>query len=168
MVNPALYKKTVDILFQAYFNDTLQLGNCYACAVGNIIAANKGWKYLVDNTTDLKYYWESEPVNVYAVFGRPVDHLWLKAIRGGSVCGVAINPAIIDQVTATGYSFRELSVIEHAFENATDWGLSEDENMFNGLVAVLEVLKDIHQVEDNEPDVIRFRDQYTNRTCKAL
>lgn len=42
MKRPELYQKTVDILVKAYFDDTLQHGNCYACAVGNIIAGNCG------------------------------------------------------------------------------------------------------------------------------
>ncbi len=40
MKNKSLYDKTVSILVDAYMNDTLQHGNCFACAVGNIVAAN--------------------------------------------------------------------------------------------------------------------------------
>lgn len=50
---------------------------------------------------------------------------------------------MIDQ---TGYSEVELAKIEFAFESA-DEGSTEDENMFNGLMAVVDVLAEIHGVD---------------------
>jgi hypothetical protein len=43
MNRPEVYHKSVQILYDAYFNDTLDvMVNCYACAVGNLIAGNLG------------------------------------------------------------------------------------------------------------------------------
>lgn len=49
------------------------------------------------------------------------------------------------QIDATGYSWQELARVEYAFESAKK-GESADDWMFNGLMAVLDVLADIHGV----------------------
>jgi len=42
----ASFENTVDILVKAYINDTLEHNNCYACAVGNIVAHNMGERFV--------------------------------------------------------------------------------------------------------------------------
>src|SRR5258706_8814339 len=56
MKNELLYNKTINILKEAYFNNTLQHNNCYACAVGNIIAGNMGLKFYMGDRGTL--IWE--------------------------------------------------------------------------------------------------------------
>lgn len=151
MNRPELYKKTTDILFAAYFNDTLENGICTACAVGNIIAANMGYSFS-------KKCWIS---NQQQLMITEWDTVFITL--GGSQ---KINPTQYrdeakKQIDSTGYHWQELAKIEFAFETA-DKGNSDEDYMFNGLVAVLEVLKSIHQVEDITPDLTRFRNHYSS------
>jgi hypothetical protein len=125
MNNPELYKRTVDILFDAYFNDTLKHGDCTACAVGNIIAANMGYK------------------NERQFYGNRGDGSWYFPVTQGFS---TMSERIKREINSTGYTISELSQIEKAFENA-GWSPNEEEEMFNGLVAVLDVLEEIHGVE---------------------
>lgn len=151
MIKPELYKKTVDILFDAYFNDELRHGECSACAVGNIC---KGNGVPVYNHLMYNAYNNAAWRNVFSTsdsWGQIVDeHFYVGEAK-----------RVID---ATGYTWQELAKIEYAFESAPK-GNSEEDWMFNGLVAVLEVLKQIHQVEDNEPEVTRFKNHYQTLTA---
>lgn len=136
-----LYKKTEGVLYQAYFDDTLKHGNCAACAVGNICveAARK--------TRLTNYMWN-------LLFMTDPDTMIQQEFR--------INPdnsgdrAALNLVAATGYTKKELMRIEWAFESASKGFCSED-YMFNGLVAVLEVLKEIHELTDEDMDLGKFR-----------
>lgn len=139
MNKPELYQKTVDILVQAYFNDTLMHVNCEACAVGNLVAANKGIELKRGNH------------GVRAV-GRPYEcnTEWFRAIGfGGFVYPERMQiPAVADQINATGYSLEEVGLIEAAFESAYRDNEDIDLEMFNGLMAVIEVLDQIHENTD--------------------
>lgn len=142
MIKPDLYKKTVDILFDAYFNDTLEHGNCAKCAVGNIISGNLG-------VTDEQLIEPHSPV--WVINGKETGVSWGDYMGFGDVS--------LDAEIITGYNTKEINMIEAAFECA-DMGESKEDFMFNGLVSVLECLKRIHQIEDNTADVLRFRNQY--------
>lgn len=164
MIREELYNKTVDILYQAYFNDTLEHSNCYACAVGNLIAANLGRKLCVDPTVkEQKFFWED-----YAPYSRYDG----KQAGWFPLDNPIPEPDFDIEVGSTGYSVKELIKIERAFENANevDGSTGDDVFMFNGLVAVLDVLREIHQVTDE--DLItgnnkRFKDHY-NKKVRAL
>jgi hypothetical protein len=141
-----LYHKTVDILVQAYFADTLIHGNQCGCAVGNIVAANCGIRVERDDTQvgDSKISW-----------GNP-DKIWQDAAWYGFItkaepdrkCGTNYSKRKArQQVRSTGYSIDELNEIERAFEQAS-WGDSEEDYMFNGLMAVIEALDIIHENKD--------------------
>jgi hypothetical protein len=117
-----LYNKTVNILVEAYFNDTLKHGNPCACAVGNLIAANKGIKIFENFMGELEW------------FGVSPDW-WFHKNR--------------IQAESTGYLHAEVLLIEKTFESAP-MGQTEDEWMFNGLMAVIEVLDEIHENKDTE------------------
>lgn len=163
MQKPELYKKTVDILFQAYFNDTLEHANCKACAVGNIVAANIGVR-----------------LSHYDSFGRVMPKewkvgdprtdtgVWFDAIYDGRVERCLYSEEVDYQVKATGYSAIELARIEYAFESAPT-GKSDEDWMFNGLVAVLDVLKEIHMVSDEEASksVQPFKSHFQTLTNKT-
>lgn len=137
MKNKDLYKRTVDILVQAYFNDTLIHGNCCACAVGNLIAANNGFTFIK------KYFFEWRETNPEW----PSIHLFRE-------CKQIADPINYDQkkgmeqLLSTGYTIIETAAIEYSFEKAT--GNTKDERMFNGLMAVIEVLDKIHENTDTE------------------
>lgn len=151
MRNPELYQKTVDILVAAYFNDTLQHNNCYACAVGNIVAANSGMKFRADPSSDRPIYWDGYT---------PYSKRW----RNDNGVPIAKTPgwfAVLhpdttgdkkqgeSEVAASGYDSKDLGLIEYAFEAASR-GYTPDEYMFNGLMAVIDVLDKIHGNTDAE------------------
>lgn len=115
------FENTVDILVKAYLNDTLQHGNDCACAVGNLICAANG--------LDPKINWHPK---------------WHKAFRCGG--GLRYREEGKKEVRSTGYSVTEIIQIEKAFEGADDDG-GDDEWMFNGLMAVVDVLASIHNID---------------------
>ena len=141
MNQPELFENTVNILVNAYHNKTLSHGNCVACAVGNIIAANCGVK-------DIKSWYEWA-VNAY---GTPLSG-WINAfgttsngINRRSFYVIKSNPVAKKQIESTGYPVEVLADIEYAFETAPT-GESDDDWMLNGLYAVYEVLCNFHQVK---------------------
>lgn len=135
MKNKKLYDKTVKILVNAYLNNTLVHGNCHACAVGNIIAANLDIKY------DQNLKWVGQQVAWSRVFVTlsykiaQVKRPW------------ALNGSAQEQIKATGYSWPELACLEYAFERAP-MGKTTEERVFNGLMAVVEVLSQIHEMDE--------------------
>lgn len=153
-----LYKKTVDVLFQAYFKDELVHQSCGACAVGNICEEaslktgiqNNMWYPLfytkVGGTEQVRDAWKS-----YLVENR--EEYREKATK---LC------------EATGYTVDELARIEFAFESAPT-GRTNEDWMFSGLEAVLEVLKDIHDVpvETNEEAFERFKTHHNAKIKEA-
>lgn len=133
MIREKLYNKTVDILVQAYFNDTLKHNDCAMCAVGNIIAGN-GIRRELDWT---KY--NSKEVN---------NRQWQFVFIGGKHYPSEYKGNAKIAIDATGYTWQELSKIELAFERC-EIGGSEENWMFNGLMSVIEVLDEIHQNTDD-------------------
>ncbi len=150
MKNLELYNKTVDILVQAYLNDTLEHNNCYACAVGNLVTANCGYTYDKNNRSmSGRFGWAHENFYNHTTVNKTT--LWAsvftttedgQALRKENFKGEALR-----QINSTGYSLKELMKIEYAFERAK-FGDSRDSHMFNGLMAVIEVLDQIHENTD--------------------
>lgn len=175
MKNAELYHKTVDILYQAYFNDTLRHYNCYACAVGNLIAANCGYGFKNARTVDPIHslFWDSREESVYAGDVPAIENdqdMWFNAIGGGEVTYNVLTEKMMVEIKATGYAPKVLALIEEAFEFC-EIGETPEEHMFNGLVAVLEVLKEIHEVTDLDllqANNKRFRDQYAKRSLSQV
>jgi hypothetical protein len=161
MKNQELYSKTVNILEQAYLKNELMHGDCTACAVGNLIknsgvdcyktvselkvAMDAGAEYVSDLDKPFIIMWKQ-------VFHTSENKLFQSLLGGKSMKFQKINSdnykgfakQLID---ATGYTWQELAQIENAFEMA-DEGESEDEYMFNGLVAVIDSLDKIHENTD--------------------
>lgn len=144
MNNEELYHKTVNILVQAYFNDTLEHTQCRACAVGNIVAANMGMKLQFNE--EYRYI---APTDFVPDDPKKDSGLWFDAIGSGDVKKSFITEDILRQVKATGYSPYELMLIEFAFEHPENKGSSPDEYMFNGLMSVIDVLDEIHENKDS-------------------
>ena len=146
----ATFEGTVDILVKAYLNNSLAHGLCSACAVGNIVAHSMGTRpavnriYPVSKTPFHCYYFEN---------GEKV--LWsdLFITRKDGIQSLNESPSIAAelQVEATGYTISELARVEYAFETAPrncDYeDHTNDEWMFNGLMAVVDVLADIHNID---------------------
>jgi hypothetical protein len=166
MIKLELYRNTVDILFNAYFNDTLSHGFCTSCAVGNIIAANLNYKFEEVDTIPMDkepgftlrpFDWKTGEGKIIS-FMEPSWYYLINSI--GSDYGL-IDPEGENQIISTGYNPGQLRQIESAFESAPK-GKSDEDWMFNGLVAVLDALKEIHQVSEEEAfeSAKPFRDHY--------
>lgn len=138
MKNELLYNKTVNILVQAYFNDTLEHGYCTCCAVGNIVAANMGYCISKDRQSwiDILYPgWHGWGTVFITSLG--IQRIDVKSYNG--------EPK--NQIDSTGYTLFELAKIEKAFESAHK-GTCDEDWMFNGLMAVIDVLDEIHENKD--------------------
>lgn len=156
MIKEELYNNTVDILVQAYFNDTLEHGNCYACAVGNIIAANAGFAFVNSSTVfPSETLFDEMPYTGFGELYWHKEYRWsdnlVKELRRSNI---GLNAAVLNEVQEkhlqlTGYSFEELSQIELAFERVADGIFTTDEeDMFNGLMSVIDALDIIHENTD--------------------
>jgi len=144
MKRPELYHRTVDILVQAYFNDTLEHCQCRACAVGNIVAANMGMKLGYNEFFNCIV---PEKFKVNTPTGD--SGLWYQAIYSGGINKKALSDDVMCQVLCTGYAAQELAKIESAFEYC-ERGNSKEDYMFNGLMAVINCLDEIHENHDTE------------------
>lgn len=168
---PELYKKTVDILFDAYFNDTLSHAFCTSCAVGNIVAANLGYS-LKKSGEPLQINLpgggarQCQPFAWHTPNGEEIPAMgaqWWRVIE--AYRGEYETFAHTDELDATGYTINEIDLIERGFEKAP-LGKCENDWMFNGLVAVLEVLKQIHKVTEDEETLPRFKKHYEKILAK--
>lgn len=140
----ATFQNTVGVLVKAYFNGVLECTDCAACACGNLVAAANGYqiaafgKWLSPNGTpapDTDWYY--------------VNKLSRGHIRVSSPLATAEG---FRQVESTGYTPKQFAQIEDAFMTAQRYDseghrLLKEEGNFNGLMAVVEVLADIHQVD---------------------
>ena len=137
MENKERFDETVKILVNAYLNNTLVQNNCHACAVGNIVAAHLDIKY--DN--DLK--WIDQQV------AWPVVFVSLRYQIAQVKRPWAYNGAAKEQIDATGFSWPELARLEYAFERAPK-GKTKEDHIFNGLMAVVDVLCQIHGMDEKD------------------
>jgi hypothetical protein len=147
------FNHTVNVLVQAYLKNELEHSKCSACAVGNIVAEAIGTK--PGRHPDVPRCF----MNSYFDDGRQT--LW-QAVFMTSDGKQSIDLDLYDfgakdRIDATGYSVIELASIEKAFElaprpeiaspkHSPEYTLNE-EWMFNGLMAVVDVLAEIHGVD---------------------
>jgi hypothetical protein len=139
-MNRPTFQETVSVLVKAYLNDKLKHGDCTACVVGNLCGGNRMWEYL----------FITDPLHK-SQFKRNITAFKCQALGKSSL-------QIIEEATniclSTGYSVEELKRIEYSFETAPgyigedeqDMTINTDEWMFNGLMAVVDVLAEIHGV----------------------
>lgn len=127
------FENTVSILVKAYLNDTLRHENCAACAVGNLIAHSLG----------------AEVGIVTWVLGEEeIEPAWQNVFCTNPMFPQRISPERYlaeakYQIDATGYSWQDLAKIEASFESIT----KREDRMFLGLMAVVDILAEIHQVD---------------------
>jgi hypothetical protein len=162
MNKPQLFHQTVDILVKAFFQGTLLAGKCSACAVGNLVAHYKGTKpnsNSYDRFEDCSHpQWQSVFLGgrtrlSYQMLMEDTEQIpWRIDVR---------IPEGLEQIKSTGYTIDELMRIEFAFETETkrrfESGreLSSDERHFAGLMGVLDVLCDIHKVDETDKESAR-------------
>lgn len=147
----ATFDHTVSVLVKAYFKGTLAHKLCTACAVGNIVADLKQTTpahTTGDKNTEFEC-WE------YANGDRAC---WYDVVCEFSTPGSSNYMEGLKQIESTGYTIQEIRSIEYAFEHAPgdpgDSGTGifrgrcvDPEWMFNGLMAVVSVLAEIHNVD---------------------
>jgi len=152
-----LYFKTVDILLDAYNNGTLLSGNCYACAVGNLVAANMGFRYeKVDNpilsTYNLK--WEGFPnygdLSSIEDGRTKIQRLtWIGGLKytlaGNIIESKRLSEKGRAQLESTGYTMEEIGNIEYSFEYPLVYGFPCTNE--GRLSSVLLALEKIHSIE---------------------
>lgn len=143
MKNKELYHKTIDILVKAYLNDTLLHENACGCAIGNLIAYNKGLSMVFNKEA------YNTPEKLRWVGDNPEWCKYLSRLRGyWSDLYPIDNDRALEQIAYTGYSVDEVDRIEKAFESADDE--DNDNRVFDGLMAVVEALDIIHENTDSE------------------
>lgn len=131
------FNHTVGVLVNAYINGTLQHTNCYACAVGNMIAASRGYKFVYATDNRGQICWDVTG-GKYCTSG--VAEWFAYLTHRSDNGGVALK-----EIEATGYSVEEIRMIEAAFEHIPGHG--EDTDGYNGLMSVVDVLADIHGID---------------------
>ena len=141
MKNQELFDRTVGILVKAYFNNTLERENCYACAVGNIVAENMGWD-IVKTPRNHQY---SSCLN-HVIADMPYHKTLVICLSGLCFGDRELTQFQLEQLKSTGYSYHELSGIERAFENSS----KEGDKVYNGLMSVVDYLMTIHKASKIE------------------
>lgn len=143
------FNHTLSVLVKAYFDGTLEHCNCSACAVGNIVADAKRVKPVLSKNI---------PENGDFIFSDGTKPYWQNVF-----CTVAFTQKrwpfsykdkAKEQIDSTGYTWEELARIEAAFERASDrFNMAQqtdeykDSLMFKGLMNVVEVLAEIHNID---------------------
>lgn len=130
MKNKELFDKTIKKLKKAFFNDSLNAGGCSSCALGVICGGFWEWRLI---------FYTRENIQVFNSF--KITDEKRKKIREET------------SKKSGGYLIEELARIENAFEiNTAKPPYKSDKEKMNelgkGLNAVLDVLIDIHQIDE--------------------
>lgn len=127
MERKELYERSVNILVDAYMNNTLQHGTACACAVGNLIAASME---RCIKKVSLGFMWVGTHPHWY-------EHLYVRPSEQG-----------LYEIKSTGYTSSEILDIERAFEMVLPCR-NDDVWNFHGLCAVIDQLDIIHKNTDH-------------------
>jgi len=138
------FNYTVGVLINAYLSGKLERGYCGLCAVGNILNGRTEWSVLFLTDSYGKQRRGQELHDYLTTVQRFVTP---EEIEPKSTC------ALID-IRRSGYTVDELAEVEFAFETAPK-GSSLDDSIFNGLVAAIDALAKIHNVELGEVEQVK-------------
>lgn len=136
------FEHSVNVLVKAYLNDTLKHGDTCGCAVGNLVS-----EALVLKRT--RMYW---------------PYVFMTCRSGEQLIDLDVYEKDIiakNEIDRTGYSPLELALIENAFEKSAVYDEFKDqvgdkeEQMFNGLMAVVDVLAEIHKIDLTQKEQAR-------------
>jgi hypothetical protein len=163
------YYKTLDILFDAYYQNKIRYRCCGTCPVAQLIAGNMGYK-LYDFG-----YWQNEGVEInynYWLHLLRCENNLDKKITLLRKIGLSRYELEEKHLAATGYTVAELVMIERAFENSFDEDQGDCEEVSKGLVAVFSVLRHIHQITLEDFEIYNktrdesFSESITNRLVR--
>jgi hypothetical protein len=121
------FHHSVNVAVQAYINGTLEHMDCQKCYVGNLIRAS-GYNLKMNDDAH-ETYW--------------LRHLQNKFRKVSVTYDLTIA---MEQIVCTGYTDEELNRLEYAFE-FSEFDLDSDQYMFNGMMAVVEELAKIHNID---------------------
>lgn len=157
------FQKAYNSLVNAYFNGTLEAGDCTDCAVGNIVWDAQGLgdrlKKVGYNCSMPKEFlrWNRLFITVNGIQHRMIE-----------TESIEIADRLFEY---TGYTADEMKQVEYAFEVNTKIknngfevygsGHTEQEileDQFNGLSAVVDVLLELDGVEHNSVYAAKFRE----------
>lgn len=164
------FNNAITALIKGYQTNSLVKSNACACAVGNMIAYNKGYQILkeLDDTdgTILDFSWSDK--KIYPEFENEILPSWSKVFctnNGEQTSNVILYRKIAkDEIDSTGYSLIELMKLEFAFEQHTKISISNlenytieefDKDQFNGLMAVVDVLCEIEEIDEFNKNQIK-------------
>lgn len=151
MKKPELYNKSANLLIDAWMSGKLEHGDCTACAVGNICGGNGAWA--VKFSTNASMRSQTPGLFVPSEIDRVIGHglpLYVSDLHEEEkMTAFAYADKVISD---TSYTEKELAKIEWAFEMsiASDYEklYKTPEGQYIGLCAVLDVLHEIHEVEE--------------------
>jgi len=136
------FENSINVLVKAYLNDTLVQGNCYACAVGNLVKEAMGYSYVpCIDFPDRKIALKENEGRYCSI--DVVGEGWYAALYNQS------SFKFQTESKAIGYNAKEIRKIEYAFElRGDDYDeKNTDESIFRGLMAVVDVLAEIHGID---------------------
>lgn len=133
------FQESVEILAQAYKNNTLVSGNSCSCAVGNLVRERCGY-----TATLGKAMWIDLDANIVPAWYILVSNA--KGIAAPAASRLASRPNVMQlanqQIAATRYNLHEVVAIETVFEKAVKQAKAKGakDHIYEGLVAVYEQL----------------------------
>ncbi|MGI4873164.1 MAG: hypothetical protein ACRYFX_18545 [Janthinobacterium lividum] len=141
MTNQEHFDRSVAVLVKAFNRGDLNEVDCAACACGNLVAAANGYEMAGGG-------------NWLNCAGETVTPAWHDATyrhayrTSATPCTCA---QALSEVKSTGYTTEQLHKIEQAFmlidPVPRDGNMEQDEDSFNGLMAAVEALSEIHDID---------------------
>lgn len=148
------FNHSVSVLVTAFFNDTLMHGNCYACAVGNMVANGLGCRVVKRPDSFKNLVWDNNQPYPGSSWNDSIQNGWGALFTTDRHDDKRKTQKIdkrflgdrnvMRQIASTGYTWQELARIEFAFESVDK---RRKDKMFNGLMAVVDVLAEIHNID---------------------
>lgn len=139
MRNKEQFQKSISILINAYMNDTIDFDTTQGCYVGNLVA---GWLNIAVKRVGSLITWKNS------------NSAWFDVCHFGVVDYDNYIGESKRQIDATGYTPEQLCKIESAGMNAR-YSRNHDEYIFNGLMAVVDMLCDIHEVAEPQRKLLK-------------
>jgi hypothetical protein len=149
MTNQEHFNRSVLVLVKAFFEGILAATECAACACGNLVAAANNYS-IIDTKAEGLIWLDAS--------GEEVQMCWQDLVwhfrHGHHVSPIDAEFAMA-QIMPTGYSAKQFAEIEEAFmDGACPYSptcpsqrLDEVTANFNGLMALVDKLADIHKVD---------------------
>ena len=127
------FENAIRKLIHAFFNDELIATCCRYCPVGNICGGD-GWTNIVWSHPDHTHFGGNNLSLQFAI-----EH----------------NPKALELITKTGYSVRDIVLVENAFMGVVDrlvdlGSFTEIEINYQGICAVIDVLCEIEGYDSEE------------------